>query len=424
MRNTITILFFLLSINLSAQINFDNYFENKTLRLDYTIGGNSDTSYVFFEQFKEEPFWGGSTKNLVDKFNFGDFRVLVYDSIKTKLIYSRAYSTLFYEWIDIEEAKQLSRSYYESVVMPFPKHEINIQIDMRNKKGEFYKIFEIKLNPNNYFIVKDKQQKYKTKKLHYSGNHNKKLDIVVIPDGYDKSEMKKFHADCKRFIGYFFEVEPFKTHKDKVNFWAVDAISEESGTDIPGKNIWKNTVINTHFYTFGYERYLTTQDIKNVRDIAAYVPYDQIYILVNTPKYGGGGIFNYYNLCSADHKQSGRVFTHEFGHAFAALADEYQYGFETAEEIYDLSVEPWQVNISSLANFEEKWKDLVEKDTPIPTPETKKYKNKVGAFEGAGYVKKKMYRPTVDCKMRSNSTDEFCPVCLRTILDMLMFYAE
>lgn len=424
MKNLITILFFLININLSAQINFDDYFENKTLRLDYTIGGNSDTSYVFFEQFKEEQYWGGSLKNLIDKFNFGDFRVLVYDSSETKLIYSRGYSTLFYEWIDTKEAKNLSRSYYESVTVPFPKKEINICLEMRNNKNEFLEIFKIKLNPDNYFIVKDKQQKYPTQKLHYSGNHNQKLDIVIIPDGYTETEMVKFYEDCKKFMDYFFDVEPFKTHKDKVNFWSVYAVSEESGTDIPGKNIWKNTVLNTHFYTFDSERYLTTNDIKTLRDIAAYVPYDQIYILVNTAKYGGGGIYNYYNLCSADHSQSGRVFTHEFGHAFTALADEYTYGFETAEEIYDLSVEPWQVNITSLTDFSKKWKDLTEKNTPIPTPDTQKYENKIGAFEGAGYVKKKMYRPAKDCKMRSNSTDEFCPVCYRTVLEMLMFYAD
>lgn len=425
MKATVTIVLIFLSISLFAQQpDFDKYFTNKTLRLDYSIGGNAKNTYTFFKQLKKEPFWGGSKKNLIDKFNFGDFRVLVFDKLGKKLLYSKGYSSLYPEWLDTDEAKKINRSFYESVTMPFPKNEVLVKIQMRNKHGDFKNIFSKKVSPNDYNIVQDKQTLYTTHKLHYSGDYNKKLDIVIIPDGYTRSEMYKFYNDCDRFIGYFFKVEPFKSNENLVNFWAVDAVSQESGTDIPGQGIWKNTVLNTHFYTFGIERYLTTEDIKSVRDIAAYVPYDQIYILVNTKKYGGGGIYNYYNLCMADNELSEQVFTHEFGHAFAALADEYEYGYEQASDIYDMTVEPWQVNITNLVDFSKKWKDLVKKGTPIPTPNTDKYKTKVGAFEGAGYVKKKMYRPTNDCKMRSNRTNDFCPVCYRTVLAMLKFYAE
>ncbi len=424
MKTVISIILLFFSYIVDAQTEFDKFFINKSLRFDYNIGGNNKEAKIFYNKIKQEPFWGGSKINLIDKFNFGDFRILIYDAKSQKLIYSRGYSSLFYEWIDTEEAKTTSRSFYESVICPFPKDSIILRIEMRNKNLVFKTLFQTKIDPNSISIIKDKQTKYKTQKLHYSGNHNKKLDIVIIPDGYTENEMTKFHNDCKRFIKYFFDVKPFKNHKNKVNFWAVDAISEETGTDIPGDSIWKNTIINTHFYTFGWERYLTTQDIEELRNIAAYVPYDQIYILVNTSKYGGGGVYNYYNLCSADNEYSGRVFTHEFGHAFAALADEYQYGYDKAEDIYNMSVEPWQINITNLVDFDSKWKNLIGKYTPVPTPDTIIYEKKIGAFEGAGYVKEKIYRPTHDCKMRSNSTDEFCPVCYKTVLEMLLFYAE
>lgn len=411
--------------NLSiAQNNFDDYFLDKTLRFDYAIAGNSEAVNVYFKQLKEEPYWGGSTVNLIDNFKYGDYMLQVYDKEQNKLIYSRGYSSIFIEWIFTEEAKNTDISFYESVVMPYPKKNIIVKIQQRNPKGEFMTLFTKEIDPTSYFIIKDKQTKYKTQKIHYSGDHHKKLDIVIIPDGYTKDEMEKFNADCKRFAGYFFETEPFKSNKDKVNFWAVEAISEESGTDIPGQGVWKNTILNSHFYTFDSERYLTTQDIKTVRDLAAYTPYDQIYILVNTAKYGGGGIYNYYNLCSADHEESEKVFTHEFGHAFAALADEYQYGYDTADQLYDMTVEPWQVNITNLVDFDSKWKNLVDKNTPIPTPDTQNYYNKIGAFEGAGYVKKEIYRPSHDCKMRSNNSDNFCKVCYNAVYELLEFYSK
>jgi hypothetical protein len=424
MKKIFLILTVFITLQLKAAVDFDTYFIDKSLRFDYTIGGNSEAANIYFEQLKQEPFWGGSKINLVDTNNLGDFRVLVFNPAGDSILYSRGYSNLFSEWIFTEEAKITYRSFYESVVVPFPKKSIVIKIQMRNKQGLFHDIFTQPVDPTSYFIIKDVPSMYKTTNLSTIGDHHKMLDIVILPEGYTAAEMDKFHKDCKRFTTWFFDVEPFKSNQNKVAFRSVDAASLESGTDVPGSGIWKNTILNSHFYTFGTDRYLTTQDVRTVRDLAAYVPYDQIYILVNSDIYGGGGVFNYYNLCTADNSEAKFVFTHEFGHAFAGLADEYQYGYDKAEDLYDLSVEPWQVNITTLADFASKWKNFVEKSTPIPTPDTEQYKNKVGAFEGAGYVEHKVYRPTHDCKMRSNRTDTFCPVCLKAVSDLLRFYSE
>ncbi len=408
----------------SKQSDYDDYFEDKALRFDYIAAGLADRYEAFFEQLKEEPYWGGSKINLIDKFNFGDFRVLVYDKSETTLLYSRGYSSLFYEWLDTDEAQTFKRSFYESVQIPFPKNEVVLKIQIRGKDTKFTDLYRLDIDPENIFIRKDKQVAYKVQKIRNYGDSHKKLDIVIIPDGYTRKELDKFHKDCERFVGYFIKVEPFKSEVKNVNFWAIDVPSEESGTDVPGENIWKNTTLDTHFYTFNISRYLTCPNVETLRDIAAYVPYDQIYILVNTDIYGGGGIFNYYNLCVADHPDAEQVFTHEFGHAFAALADEYEYGYDIASDIYDMSVEPWQVNITNLVNFDSKWKSMTDKNTPIPTPDTQEFNSKIGAFEGAGYVKKQMYRPTNNCKMRSNSTNDFCPVCKKAVGEMLKFYSE
>jgi len=407
-----------------SQVNYNMYFTSQTMRFDYNIAGDANSQTIYFEQVRKEPVWGGSKVNLLDKFNFGDYRVLIFDSATNNLLYTRGYSDLFKEWQDTEEAKQISRTYYSSVIFPFPKRAIKLQIDRRKRNMKWEMIYTIDINPDSYFINSDAPPSYKTKKIFDSGSPATKVDIVIIPDGYTKKEMRKFHKDSKRFVSYFFECSPFKENIDKFNFWTVDAISEESGTDIPGNDVWKKTVLNTHFYTFDSERYLTTRDVKSIRDIAGCVPYDQIYILVNTDKYGGGGIYNFYNLCSSDNPLSDKVFTHEFGHAFAALADEYAYSDTPASELYDMTVEPFQVNITNLANFDSKWKGLVNDSIPIPTPDSLEYRNIIGAFEGGGYAKKKIYRPTYDCKMRSNRVANFCPVCEQAIIEMINFYCE
>ena len=183
-------------------------------------------------------------------------------------------------------------------------------------------------------------------------------------------------------------------------------------------------MLNSTFYTFDSERYLTTKYFHDVRDIAASVPYDNIVILVNTEKYGGGGIYNFYSIVASDNPRSEFVFMHEFGHAFASLADEYYSSQVSYEEYFDLTVEPYQPNITTLVDFDKKWKDLIEPGIPIPTPDSPEYKDKVGVFEGGGYVAKGIYRPTMNSSMKSSVINGFDPVNERAIIHIIKFYSQ
>ena len=110
---------------------------------------------------------------------------------------------------------------------------------------------------------------------------------------------------------------------------------------------------------------------------------------------------------------SSSVIVHEFGHAFAGLANEYEEVGSPLGLLYNLNVEPWEANLTTLVDFESKWADLVSPDTPIPTPSNNQYYNTVGAFEGGGYLLEGMYRPQLHCMMRDYAP--FCAVCNRTI---------
>ncbi len=402
-----------------SQINFDEYFLNKTLRLDYYHTGNKENDSYSFDELIEEPYWGGSKVNLIDTLNYGRYEFIVHDMESGKVIYSKGYSTLFNEWQTTEEAKYTTRTFSETVTFPYPKNPVKVEFYSRNRLNEPVKKFEYQVDPENYFIKTEKLEKFDTVNVVVSGDPSVNVDIVIIPDGYTKEEMEKFKSDCKRFSGYLFNCSPFKENKDKFNIRGILAPSKDSGTDIPADDVWKNTVVNTTFYTFDLERYLMTTDNKTLRNIASNVPYDQIYILVNSDKYGGGSIYNFYSVCTSDNKFGEFTFTHEFGHGFASLADEYYTSDVAYQDFYPLDVEPLDPNITTLVNFESKWKDLVEKGTPIPTPATSEYENKVGAFEGGGYVEKGVYRPMQDCTMKSIVVDKFCPVCKRAIQNMI-----
>lgn len=413
----------LLSATCFAQVNFDQYFENKSLRLDFYHTGDKNSEIISFDKLLVEPFYGGSHKNLIDPYEYGYYFYKVYDKATNTVIYSRGFSTLFQEYQTTEEAKTTRKSFSGSISFPFPKNTVRVEMARRDRKNNFVKVFEYEVNPKSYFISPERKSVYPSFKVHYSGDPSKKLDIVFLPEGYTKEQMDDFKKDCEKCAGYLFEYSPFKENKDNINIWGVLAPSEESETDIPGNNIWKRTLLNSGFYTFDSERYCMTTDYHAVRDVAANAPYDQIYILVNTTKYGGGAVYNYYSMTAAKNKMVKQIFVHEFGHGLAALADEYG-NDPTYQDMYPPDVEPWEVNLTTNVAFDKKWKDLVDKDTPIPTPPTEQYKNKIGVFEGGGYVPKGVFRPTYDSIMNSFRSNEFNEVCKRALEQIIKFYSE
>jgi hypothetical protein len=418
------LLFTLLPYITFSQINFDQYFENKTLRLDYYHTGNATEDSYSFDELIEEPYWGGSKTNLLDKFDYGKYKVVVRDFDTGNEIYSRTYSTLFSEWQTTDEAKQTIKSFSETVVIPYPKDSVTVEFYSRDKKNILHKKFEYVVNPNSYFIKTERILECKNFEVIKNDDPDEAVDIVIIPDGYTKDEMDKFKKDCEKVAAYLFNASPYKENKDKFNIWGIEAPSKESGTDIPGENIWKNTVANTQFYMFDLDRYLMTSDNKTLRNLASNAPYDQIFILVNTDKYGGGSIYNHYSVCVSDNKFSEYIFTHEFGHGFAGLGDEYYTSDVAYNEFYPLDVEPIDPNLTTLVNFDSKWKNMIDKETPIPTPATKEFEKTIGVYEGGGYVAKGVYRPMQDCSMKSISVNNFCPVCKRAIKQMIDFYGE
>ena len=196
-------------------------------------------------------------------------------------------------------------------------------------------------------------------------------------------------------------------------------LSDESGVTIPGGEIYVKTNINSSFYTFDMDRYLTTFDTKAIYDIAANVPYDAIFVLVNSKRYGGGGFYNHYCEGTVDNQLSRLVAIHEFGHSFAGLADEYYDAEVTYSDFYNLKVEPWEPNITTNVDFASKWKSMISPDVPVPTPREPKFQNSTGMFEGGGYLAKGMYSPRMDCRMKSNEQQSFCPVCQEAIMKMI-----
>lgn len=390
--------------------DFDSWFVDKTLRLDYNFSGNAKEQHIAVDELKQLPEWHGKRHRLAELPVQGNGQITVMDHATGKVIYRNSFSTLFQEWLSYPEAQTTTKSFENVFLVPMPKDTVDIRVDLRNNRLEVMATMTHMVSPTDILIrhLGDRGvTPYET--LSKAADTSNCIHIAFVAEGYTKDEMNIFLKDARAAEDAIFSYEPFKSLKDRFNIVAVECVSEESGTSEPGNGIWKRTALSSHFDTFYSDRYLTTLNLKDLHDCLAGVPYEHIIVLVNTEKYGGGGILNSYNLSMTHHKMFRPVVAHEFGHSFAGLADEYAYEAE-AIPMYPHDVEPWERNITTKVNFKGKWEDLIGKDT------------EAGFYEGAGYSLKGVWRGYEDCRMRTNTNPEFCPVCRRAITDVIDFY--
>ena len=411
MKTAITSMLLAFAMNAAAQ-DFNTYFTDKTLRIDYNFSGNAKEQHIAVDELKLSPRWYGKRKRLAELPMEGNGQITVKDHKSGTTIYRNSFSTLFQEWLSYPEAETTSKAFENVFLVPMPKDTVDITIDLRNNRREVVASLTHQVVPSDILIRHIGERNvtpYET--LLQAKDTTKCIHIAFLAEGYQQHEMPTFINDAKIALEALFAHEPFKSMKERFNIVAVKSPSVDSGTSEPGNGIWKQTALSSHFDTFYSDRYLTTLNLKDLHNLLAGTPYEHIIVLVNTEKYGGGGILNSYNLSMTHHPKYRPVVVHEFGHSFAGLADEYAYETEDIP-MYPHDIEPWEKNITTKVDFHGKWEDMIGKDS------------KAGLYEGAGYSLKGVYRAYTDCRMRTNENPEFCDVCKRILQNVIDFYTK
>ena len=447
---------------------------DRTMRVDYFHTGGPKSGETFaLDRVVNDGAWPGSRTQLVDATNLGPYRFEVRDASSKALLYSRGFASVYGEWETTAEARTVHRTFHESLRFPWPSAPVSVAVQKRDAANQFVDVWTTLVDPRSRF-VNSAPAAGVTPGVVWSVFENgpaaEKVDLLVISEGYTAAEMPKFHADVKRLVGALFAQEPFRSRRADFNVRALDSVSPHSGVNRPNAGVFRRTPLSAEFNVFDSERYVLTLDNRALRDAAAAAPYEFIEILVNERTYGGGGIFNDQATASVDSAYSDYVFVHEFGHHFAALADEYY----TSDVAYETGVpakrEPWEPNVTALLDPAAlKWRDLVDPGTPLPTPWPKlafehqsaairarrrdirqrnapesemdalfreqqaaeeallkngPFANAVGAFEGASYEARGLYRPQSDCIMFTRNRVGFCAVCRRAISRIIDLYAR
>lgn len=252
-----------------------------------------------------------------------------------------------------------------------------------------------------------------------SGDNDKRINLVILSEGYQTSELDLFITDATSFSNKMFSESPFKEYAEYFNVYAIKVPSNQSGADHPGTGsvtdetdfpiptTTVDTYFNATFDSFGFHRLLYYEIDGNsanntqlkISDILAlnFPTYDQALILVNSPYYGGsGGEFP----MASTHFWGADIAMHELGHSLFNLIDEY-YPIDEALAVEGINMT--QETDPSLI----RWKNWINT-------------NGVGVYqhEDDNGVLKPWYRPHQACKMRRIDW-AFCSVCKEGIVEKI-----
>ncbi|MDE6578531.1 MAG: IgA Peptidase M64 [Muribaculaceae bacterium] len=404
-----------LTVSGAGKVDFNENFNDSTLRVDYIFGGGAGSEErVMLDRQSKSAGWAGRRHHLREVPYTGNGSISVVDPLSGDTLYRNSFSSLFQEWLSTEEADSVVRGYENTFIVPLPKRETDIVLNLYNNRHEEVASLKHRYSPADELVMRRGNNPLPYKYIHKGGDPSEAIDIAFLAEGYTEAEMDSFLNHARMIADEMLTYTPYAENKDKFNFVAVMSPSKDSGVTIPLKEEWKDTAFGSHFSTFHSARYLTTPNLQSVHDALSGIPYEHIVILVNTDNYGGGGIFNSYLMTAARNKFVLPVSVHEFGHSFGGLADEYFYPHEESSQ-YPLDIEPWEPNITTQVDFSSKWEDMMPK---------KGEKSEVGLFEGGGYRTKGVWRPVESCRMRDNKHPSFCPVCQRALSRLIEFYTD
>jgi len=470
----------------NGEARYDEYFTDTTMRVDYHHIWNGKEELISLDRVLEEGEWGGSRTVLRDPFSYGRYRVKVLDKSGKKLLYSRGFDSYFGEYITTEKALSgTAKTFHESALFPYPKNKVVFSIEKITPGKEPLEVFHTILDPSAVSVLREKPAPdIRVIRVHNTGPAAIRLDLAIVAEGYTASEAEKVKKDLEKVKKISFSQEPYHSMRDKINIWGVFKPSVGSGPDEPRVGKFRNTAMETTFNSMGSPRYLLTEANRKVRDITSAAPCDAALIMVNSSRYGGGGIYNSFCTFTIDNEQAGYLILHEFGHSFVGLADEYYSSATAYNEFYPRGIEPAEPNITALldpANL--KWKHLMKKGVPVPTTwnkqefdrmnvafgkkrkainlkierlsttgapaaEIKRAKREiellmlakekenleffkktgrigvVGVYEGAGYSSEGLYRPMVDCIMFTIGRKPYCAVCEDAVRAMIRKYTD
>ncbi len=442
----------------------------RTMRVDFYHTGNSEAELFSLDRVVLEPLqFSGNLQQPLDATLRGKYSFEIVDPDSGDIAWSRSFSSIYGEWETTGEAREMNRTFHESLRFPVQEKAFDVVLNKRGEQNRFEEIWRIRIDPDDY-LVHQESAAYAERVIAIENNGDPavKVDLLLLGDGYTEDEQDDFLQKARELTEALFATSPFMERRNDFNVWALAPPAALSGVSRPSTGFYRDSPAGATYDAFRSERYVLTNNNNDWRRIASSVPYDFVEILTNSDIYGGGGIYGLFSTAAANSEWASYLFIHEFAHHFAGLADEY-YTSSVAYEAPAEIVEPYEPNVTALLDPDNlKWRHLVAADTPVPTPWPKDeyekhalayqarrtdmrkqnvpeaemnqlfrdnqrivegmfsaaaYDHHSGAFEGANYQAQGYYRSALNCIMFTRTTD-FCTVCSAAIEQVIDEYTS
>ena len=109
---------------------FEEWFDDRTLRLDYVFAGDASRQELYVDQLSQLPRWFGRRTRLAELPLAGNGQITVRAHRSQQVIYRHAFSTLFQEWLATDEAKHVRRSFENVFLVPFPRDTVDVTVEL------------------------------------------------------------------------------------------------------------------------------------------------------------------------------------------------------------------------------------------------------------------------------------------------------
>jgi|GEM_PF-1926779 len=252
---------------------------------------------------------------------------------------------------------------------------VNINIELPQTTQSYEKAAEFEIYKENCIA------------LIRNGKPDERIDITFLGVGYN--ETSSLAEDVAEYIDYYgkggglFSVSPYKENRERFNFYFVNE-SADLGCGLG----------------YGEIASVVRCDDNKVMELASQCPSDQVIVLIKSEEFCGSAS-SYAKICTG--KAGKDVLLHELGHTLAGLGDEYEY--DKVYPGFSVVATNYQFPNCDVAQCK-KWQGI----------------EGTACFKGCGLSE--LFRPTKNSCIMYGYTHKFCPVCARTILNLITKYKK
>ena len=218
MKKHILFLLCLIAVASTRAQVFADHFADKTLRVDYIFNGNASGQAICLDGLSALPTWAGRKHHLAELPLQGNGQIVMRNAASGKTIYTTSFSSLFQEWLETDEARNVTKGFENTFLLPYPLQPVEIEITLLDPRRNVRASMKHIVHPNDV-LIEQKGNSHITphKYLLHNDSPEKCIDVAILAEGYTLQEIQTFYEDADIACKSIFDHEPFKSMKKRLD---------------------------------------------------------------------------------------------------------------------------------------------------------------------------------------------------------------